>query len=753
MNKSKKILSVVAAATLTFSALAFSGCSDVEYKGDSLTPGYVAGVKDDVSSNGGFVVKKGGYVYFINGKEEYTADNTYGNVVKGALVRISEASLAAKKYDEVETVVPSLMVAGDYDAGIYIYGDYVYYATPTTDKNNDGEVANTHLDFKRAKLDGSEAPMGNTNDYFLRLESNTTEYRFVEQNDTVYCLFEEDGKLKSYNTATQSTTVLVVGAGTIFYNAEDPADPYVYYTMSVTYDLDKDNSTPANYNQIYRVNAAATCKVDTEHADYKVYNEKGVEVAAYNFDESFLNKKIEEQEAAEKEDKEPETSYDLSDYTTYPYVNLGELVLDGIGSAQEFPNYRVHSKDKDILAQADERFGYTYTLQKYTNDGIYFTRTAGNATTSALYYVPNEKGDTWNTIKSNGEAKVVAKDSTSTSSALLTIKEDGTHVYYYVSGSILKKVEGEKETNLAYNVSTGITLWKADDTYLYYYGSGTNGKSISRINHTGTQDEYNFLGTNEYDAITLPLVDFADDWYKPEVIELAGGKTIVMYANAQSFGTGATAYNYIYAAEMGTNEEIQANIDALEKVNEEIDSHSSNSQLQSIMKYYFRTGGLTAYENVKDLYSNTQQTAVTEFTKLFEGENALVFESEIIAQVGKTKDEDKTAIEEDWEGSFLKEEAEEEVIESLSTWEIVLIVCCCVIGFVLVVIVPAVLIKRKKAKKRREQAVLNAYKHKRIDTTDDKSIDVYADEEKAEESVIEEKTEAVAEEEKPADGE
>ena len=43
---------------------------------------------------------------------------------------------------------------------------------------------------------------------------------------------------------------------------------------------------------------------------------------------------------------------------------------------------------------------------------------------------------------------------------------------------------------------------------------------------------------------------------------------------------------------------------------------------------------------------------------------------------------------------------------------------------------------KKKAKKAEEEATINAYKRKRIDTTDDKTIDVYTDEETAAESEV-----------------
>jgi hypothetical protein len=203
-NKGRKILSIIAAAACLSTAFAFAGCGEWSYKGDKLD-GYVSSA--EVKSNGGFAVDKGDYVYFINGVENYQADNTYGNVVKGALLRVAKSDIAKGDYSNVKTVVPMLFVAGDTDAGVFIYGDYVYYATPTTDKNKSGEVQNDYIDFKRAKIDGSEAAM---QDYYVRLSNRSTNYRYVEENGVVYLLYEEGGALKSFNTKTEKTTVLVM---------------------------------------------------------------------------------------------------------------------------------------------------------------------------------------------------------------------------------------------------------------------------------------------------------------------------------------------------------------------------------------------------------------------------------------------------------------------------------------------------------------------------------------------------------------
>ena len=748
MNKSKKIISIIAAATLAFSTLALSGCGAKKYAGEKLT------VKDslqNVTSNGGFVVESDDFVYFINGTETNTADNTYGDVVKGSLMRISKTAMAEGNYGEAQIIVPSLFVAGDYTAGIFIYNGYVYYATPTTDKNTKtGQVENSYLDFKRSKLDGSEAP----SNYFLRLANKSAKYRFVEVDGTVYCMYEENSQLKSLNVATGKTTVLVSGAkSSFFYDMKDPTNPVVYYTMGVTYDLDKKTSTTAQYNQIYSVNAAATAVTDKKTASYKVFN-GDKEIASYDFDEKYM------------EENAKDNGYDFGDYTTYPYVNLGSLVLDGVGSAPSPSNDNRFNKDDK--AESSEVLGYTYTIQSYQNDGLYFTRKALTTTSSdtadaKLYYLADEKGDNWNTITGNKTVDVVALDSSvATTSALYEIAEDGTHSYIYLSGTILKKAtvnaEGIATTiNLAYEVSSA-TLWTTEGDYLYYYATATNGNNVVRLNYKGGADAYNpLLATDEYKPVTIPLVDWNSAWYKPEIVTDANGDQVLMYANAQSYGAGATAYNYIYAAKLGATADIIARQEAIDEVNEEIDSYEANGALQNVMEYFYKTGETTAYEAVADLYSDYQKEEFTKFQNLFKEEGKFVgmMESSYIAPVSRMSKADKEAIATNWQ-DFLLSETEEDTDNSLPTWAIILIVVGSVIVVAAAVAIPLVInAKKKAAKKREEEAIVTAYKRKKIDTTDDKTIDVYADEEATEteetveetaEEVVEEATEEVTEE-------
>lgn len=745
---SKKIFSLVAAATLVTTAF-IGACGKNEYKGDAIEDYKTEGV---VSSNGGFAVEKGEFVYFINGSETYTADNVYGEAVKGALMRVAKADLANKDYSKVKTVVPQLLVSQNYDSGIYIFGDYVYYATPTTDKNLSGDVENSWIDFKRAKLDGSEGP----EDYFLRLENNAAKFRFVQAgaDNDIYCLYEEDGALKSYNVTDDETHVLVSGAkSAFFFDKNDPTNANVYYTMAVTYDVDKANSATAAFDQVYCVNAAATAEVDEDEASYTVAGGK-----TYDFDKKFMEEK--NKEAKENDEDEP---YDFKDYATYPYVNLGNLVLDGIGQgSREYPPYT--SNKTDALTPD----GYTYTISSYENGGLYFTRKANVTTESAeagakLYYLADKtvsSAQSWNPVignKAENLTTVAYNTTNASSSAIFLVDGEGKHSYLYVAdGTLYKAFSAEgalAEINaipMAYNLSE-VTLWQVKGNYLYYYASGTNGNNLSRINYTGDKAKYNpLLVANDYKPATLAIVDWNSSWYKPEIVSVSETAEVLLFSNAQSFGSGATAYNYIYAADLNG---IAENADLYKKISEEMEEQNSEKKLYNAMQYYFRTGDRTLVDDLvedEEILTDEQMEIFEAFVAKFAAEGEYKKENAFINRVSKMTEADAEAIENAWKDYLYTETASADKDGGLPTWAIVLIVVGSVIVVAAAVLVPLLILHaKKKAKAEEDDAIVNAAKRPKIDTTDDKSIDVYAEEE----PVTEETAETAAEEsvEQPAE--
>ena len=748
-DKMKKTLGILLMTACL--GTAFVGCGEgtLDYEGDSQD-GYVS--EAAVSSNGGFAVEKGEYVYFINGQETADAGNEYGQVVKGALMRIKKSDLTANDFSNVKTVVPSLFCAMDYDAGIYIYGDYVYYATPTTDKTDVGETATSYIDFKKAKLDGSEGP---SKDYFLRLSNNATRYRFVKaENNVVYCLYEDGTTLKSVNTETKEVTTLVSGAKSAFYfDAENPENPNVYYTMGVT----AEDGSVQSYTQVYRVNAGATAKTDKGSAKYTVYNAKNEAIKEYSFDKAQM-----EADNKEAKDNKLDEPYDLGNYATYPYVNLGELVLDGVGSADYIPQTQYNWESKENRVNSDEYDGYTYTLGDdcYQDGALYFTRQAVGAKTDSdgtdtkLYCLKDDvtNAEDWSVIKGNKTVSenVVALKTTNAATGAALYYADGLKQYYlYVSSGNLYKAGYDNETKseiAPVRIADGVgapTLWKLDEanTQLYFYADSGNGKSLSRVNYGGSEDDYNALSDKkEYQVVTLDFLVFNSDWYKPEFF----GDT-VLYSGAQSYGDAT--FDYIYATKMGSVADVEKANETYKAVQDKIQTYSAYSDLQKAMEYFYRTGETEIFEEFREQYSDSKGEKFDEFVQLFAegGEFYGKLESNLVAQVGAIKDADKEAMKEAWRNTVRKYvETEEEEEEGKSDWWkwLLIGIGAGVLGAGIATAV--VTTKKKNAKKAEAEATVNAYKRKKIDTTDDKSIDVYADEETTEETT-EESVEAVEE--------
>jgi len=235
----KKIIKIMISVLIVCTLL--MGCNN--YKYGPLSGNYSS--TTDVVSNGGFVSQYGEFTYFINGIDYNYSDNTFGSPVKATLMRVKTTDIYSETA-EYQIVVPRLMVTGSYTQGFYISGDYVYYATPTSAKNKTGTVEYGYLDFTRTKLDGTETlklP-------YFRLESNTTDFRFMEMNDTVYIVYVLDNDIYSYNTSTEEVTVIIDDAATVILSSTLGVNT-VYYTKDV---IDAVTENPASYNEVYSIN-------------------------------------------------------------------------------------------------------------------------------------------------------------------------------------------------------------------------------------------------------------------------------------------------------------------------------------------------------------------------------------------------------------------------------------------------------------------------------------------------------------------
>lgn len=239
-KKTLKIFTVILAVMLAF---AVAGCTD---KGNAGTTDVSLKTPGATVSNNGAVSETENYFYFVNGQVDAAADNEYGTPVKGSIAVVAKNNLAKS-----EIVVPKIISGEDYGAGIFVYGDYVYYGTTTTKKDADGKVATDVLEFQKAKLDGSGV------EEILDVTGLDTEYRFVKNGENVYLLYVDGSAIYCVDVATKNTTTVSENASAyVWAENNDNASVAIVYTENVKkYADDEDSTENEAYNNVYAYKA------------------------------------------------------------------------------------------------------------------------------------------------------------------------------------------------------------------------------------------------------------------------------------------------------------------------------------------------------------------------------------------------------------------------------------------------------------------------------------------------------------------
>lgn len=153
----KKKLAAISAALVVVLALTIALVACNEYKWQSIGAGDSSA---EVQSNGGYAVRQGKYLYYVNGYDGTDADNTFGTPVKQAILR-SEISEEGGKWtidnSKTKVVVPKTVLysSSNSDGGIAVFGEWIYYATPNYDKDKTGTASTTDVDFMRTRTDGA----------------------------------------------------------------------------------------------------------------------------------------------------------------------------------------------------------------------------------------------------------------------------------------------------------------------------------------------------------------------------------------------------------------------------------------------------------------------------------------------------------------------------------------------------------------------------------------------------------------------
>lgn len=241
MNKLLKSISALALVCLM--AFGATACGEGNWKGNvALTN------KGEVVSNGGFVAETENYVYFINGEENYTENNALGTPVKGALMVADKGNL-----DKPVMLVPKILAAQDYTAGVYVLGDRVYYATPSTKKDTNGKVANDHIEFCSTDL------AGNGRTEHLTVKGVSTLYRFAEKDGKVYIVYydSDESQIVSYDITAKKSLVIAESPAAYNFTANEALAATGVAVIYTVKGKNENTGADANFNDVYAYTVGA----------------------------------------------------------------------------------------------------------------------------------------------------------------------------------------------------------------------------------------------------------------------------------------------------------------------------------------------------------------------------------------------------------------------------------------------------------------------------------------------------------------
>ena len=250
----KKIIGVVSALVLVvILATCLAACNP--YKWNGIGGGDASA---DVVSNGGYVVKQGNYLYYINGYEGTGGENNeWGTPVKQSIVRSEIREDGTIDNASTKVVVPKIIYNSSAKGGFAIYGEWIYYATPNNDRDKTGTASTTDTDFMRTKIDASVTQrLGKINVRNAEYLFTPTRVLYYSSNKINYIDFSGMKTDKNIDNAKGAKDGELVEdqVSSVAWNMNSDT---IYYTRTVT-----GENSYKNYNEL--------CSVKVDGSDQKV---------------------------------------------------------------------------------------------------------------------------------------------------------------------------------------------------------------------------------------------------------------------------------------------------------------------------------------------------------------------------------------------------------------------------------------------------------------------------------------------------
>lgn len=255
----KKILSgVLTLALVVVSCFALTGCAK---KSDYNLTG--------VASNGGMAVVKDGYMYYIGGGTDKLSNPDW-RMVNASSIYKQKLDASNNPVDGAEPEVVYQGIAGFKNGELFIFGEYLYFATPSAKKSNTAQTMTDRTSFCRVRLDGKKYEVL----YTTETADDLTYAYYTPSDKELYLVILEGKDLYSVNIAKDKVIEIATDVVDVAFSSEfgrgNGADPYLFYTLAPA-----ENYLTQNGYVVYQATAdGKTNKQIASGEDYGLYEIK-----------------------------------------------------------------------------------------------------------------------------------------------------------------------------------------------------------------------------------------------------------------------------------------------------------------------------------------------------------------------------------------------------------------------------------------------------------------------------------------------
>lgn len=431
-------------------------------------------------SNGGYVVAHGDYLYFINGYSDYldgTKENWFGNVLKGAVLRIGKNETDMSK---AEVIVPKSVIADKSTCqGISIYGEYVYYVSSGVAEDRTGAVITSTLQFLRTRLDGQDTSV------ILEIEDGlSTSYKYTP-NGLVYLLdgtvyFKStEGKIKT----SDKGSVIVEDVANVYFPQSVKADSAEGVRVADYFFYTKANEDSSVYtNELYV--ASPDGSVNKNLINATTYTDDPIKNSDKSYSVSIVSMK------------------DEGDALTVVYTKSYYL---GTSSSSTVDGTYMYKFDKQFNFDPEAEIKLSTTSLSSLTIISYEEGVVSTSSTMTLYSYDFENK------KANAPILFSNDDSKITSATVIGIYNG--YIYYYTSSSCATRIAIDRSSNIEILSSSEVCssfmapeLVVVDDNAYIFYLSEDGSDYLYRVNVSA----YNPRGDEEVEDILFGIKTEAD---------------------------------------------------------------------------------------------------------------------------------------------------------------------------------------------------------------------------------------------------